>query len=473
MKGDFSRNTFDTSNRYTRVLMQQGRVQVDADWNEQAAIFLHFLRTLAADLIGPFGGPGDSFKIHPCVNENGQIREENGDLTVCGPQSESDFYVFTGHYYVDGILCENDRPVRYSEQVDYPSLEPLADGRYLVYLDVWERHITANEDDSIREVALGGPDTATRAKLVWQVKAEPLTDERLREFPGLDGDGACPILHDNWRSIVDQWWQADDRGWLRAIAKISKEMDLEEPCIIDPGATYRGPENQLYRVEIHLGSGENDGPTFKWSQENGSVTFPVVEIEGSMVSLAHLGRDGRFTLQEGDWVELVDDDVVLHGRATRLCQVQEVNRIDNTVTLNEAPAIDYHKEKHPMLRRWDQQKSADDTNLPNEHGLPITAGWLKLEEGIQIQFAPEDQEIQSRYRTGDYWLIPARTATGDIEWPQMPDSTPDAPNPQAVPPHGTDHHYAPLAVMSADNGTLAIQDCRHIIQSIVAAAAGN
>ena len=50
MKGDFSRNTFDPGNHYSAVLMQQGRVQVDADWNEQAAIGLHYLRRLAADL---------------------------------------------------------------------------------------------------------------------------------------------------------------------------------------------------------------------------------------------------------------------------------------------------------------------------------------------------------------------------------------------------------------------------------------
>ena len=38
MKGDFTRDTFDPRNNYTSVLMQQGRAQVDADWNEQAAI---------------------------------------------------------------------------------------------------------------------------------------------------------------------------------------------------------------------------------------------------------------------------------------------------------------------------------------------------------------------------------------------------------------------------------------------------
>ena len=38
MKGDYSRDTFDPAKHFTRVLMQQGRVQLDADWNEQAAL---------------------------------------------------------------------------------------------------------------------------------------------------------------------------------------------------------------------------------------------------------------------------------------------------------------------------------------------------------------------------------------------------------------------------------------------------
>jgi hypothetical protein len=57
MHGDFSRWTFRPSARYTRVLMQQGRLQVDSDWNEQAAIQDARLAALAADVIGPAGGP--------------------------------------------------------------------------------------------------------------------------------------------------------------------------------------------------------------------------------------------------------------------------------------------------------------------------------------------------------------------------------------------------------------------------------
>jgi len=63
MKGDFTRYTFDRTRHFSRVLMQQGRVQLDADWNEQAAILLHYLRALAADMIGPFGGPGPGGRL--------------------------------------------------------------------------------------------------------------------------------------------------------------------------------------------------------------------------------------------------------------------------------------------------------------------------------------------------------------------------------------------------------------------------
>ena len=52
MKGDFSRSSFDPHKHYTSVRMQQGRVQLDADWNEQADIVLHHLRSQLKDLIG-------------------------------------------------------------------------------------------------------------------------------------------------------------------------------------------------------------------------------------------------------------------------------------------------------------------------------------------------------------------------------------------------------------------------------------
>jgi hypothetical protein len=133
MKGDFSRDTFDATKRYSRVLQQQGRVQLDADWNEQASISTHYLRSLALDLIGPHGGPGDGFKI--------------SRLPAAAGQPLTDLGIGAGHYYVAGLLCENlaeasgrDAGATYWTQGAYPVGEEggsLPKPPFLVYLEVW------------------------------------------------------------------------------------------------------------------------------------------------------------------------------------------------------------------------------------------------------------------------------------------------------------------------------------------------
>ncbi|NQZ10618.1 MAG: hypothetical protein HRT35_25990 [Algicola sp.] len=57
MSGDFSRVTFDPQKAYTQVLMQQGRVILDADWNEMQAIQNRKNETLVEDLIGSVAFP--------------------------------------------------------------------------------------------------------------------------------------------------------------------------------------------------------------------------------------------------------------------------------------------------------------------------------------------------------------------------------------------------------------------------------
>src|SRR5712672_1023607 len=94
MKADLTRNTFDPLKHYARVLMQQGRVQLDSDWNEQSAILLHHLRALAADLIGQTGGSGNGLAI---------TNPTSFSVSLSG-----DFVIGLGHFYVDGVLCEAD-----------------------------------------------------------------------------------------------------------------------------------------------------------------------------------------------------------------------------------------------------------------------------------------------------------------------------------------------------------------------------
>ena len=105
MRGDFSRDTFDRIRHFSRVLQQQGRVQVDADWNEQTELLLHYVRVLAADLIGPFAGPAGE-------GHGFEIKQKDGAAPPF-------LTIGKGRYYVDGILCENDRLVSYEEQESF------------------------------------------------------------------------------------------------------------------------------------------------------------------------------------------------------------------------------------------------------------------------------------------------------------------------------------------------------------------
>ena len=158
MKGDFSRLTFDPKKHFSSVRMQQGRVQLDADWNEQLDVTMHRLEAEITDFVGPSGVPADA---QDQSNSFAIAVTEAGDMLTIGP----------GRCYLAGKLFENETQLGFTEQPDYPgATSPDSAGRYLVYLDAWPRHITSLEDPGIRESALGGPDTATRIKNIWQVR---------------------------------------------------------------------------------------------------------------------------------------------------------------------------------------------------------------------------------------------------------------------------------------------------------------
>ena len=427
MKGDFSKMTFNPDKNFLRVLMQQGRVQLDSDWNEQAAILLHYMQTLAADLIGPYAGPVDNLGF--TISNAG-----NGNFTIG-----------KGRYYVDGVLCENHADVTYFEQMNYPlnaEKDALTPSNYLVYLDVWERHISYVEDDDIREKALNGVDTATRSKVIWQVKVKDIENQVWSD--------AVQTLKKDALLLSEVCL----RAW------VSPDNANADPCCQHPEAKYRGAENQLYRVEIHNADAEKF--TFKWSRENGSMVFLVTNISVAKttitVELEHLGRDGKFGLAVNDWVELVDDNSVLMNIAYPLLQVHAIDHTTRTVELTESiPRVDplvYDESKHPLLRRWDQ-KNADANGVAVVFNEQPPTG-IEIEAGIKVEFKLSGKALQ----TGDYWLIPARTNTADVEWSSQKDAN-DKVIPAFMSPHGVDHRYAPLAIIKVGNdGNIGVSDYR-------------
>ena len=65
MHGDHSRLTFRREKHYSSVRMQQGRIWTDADFNEQVEIGRHRDQSMASDLLGGNGTPGQGFWIVP------------------------------------------------------------------------------------------------------------------------------------------------------------------------------------------------------------------------------------------------------------------------------------------------------------------------------------------------------------------------------------------------------------------------
>lgn len=511
-KSDFARDTFNPIRHFTRVLMQQGRVQLDADWNEQTDLFLYALRTVITDMVGRRWGSFD-FDIDPTLNEGaggikqnsiqpnsfkiGQVKDSHGRVSI-------DFSIGDGHYYVDGILCENPSPINYTQQQPAPT-QQLEDGQqYWVYLDAWEQQITSLEDSDIREIALGenGPDTATRAEVVWQVKVSndphiPVPDDIFDRFGPNGKDAGHPFLlikliEDTTQALEDLL-QPQLRGEIKARSTIPTDED-GNPCITPPDSRFRGEENQLYRVEVHTGGTADEGASFKWSRENGSVVFPITDKPTAdnqkgttTIAVGNLGRDDRFTLEPGDWVELVDDDYVLQVATSQspinpLLQVDSVDRMNLQVTLKGTLAgapfgnVGLDQSKHPRLIRWDQKsgtgKSGSPPQLDGSGTIsivedPSEAGWITLEDGVQIQFQPggavASPAANMTYRTGDYWLIPARTIIGDVLWPQEINPSTGQDRPQALPPHGVRHHYALLAVVSFAGNKLPPIDLRYMV----------
>ncbi len=304
-----------------------------------------------------------------------------------------------------------------------------------MYLDVWQRHLAHLEDPEIREVALGGPDTASRAKTVWQLRTLPLD-------PSSPSDWTCLSDIPGWNDLI-----APPAARLRARAE--PEQEAATLCELGAAGGFRRVENQLYRVEVQQGGG---APTFKWSRENGSVAMAitdVVEAGGqTTITLANRGPDQNLDLVLNGWVEVVDDDAVLENGVGLLRQfVEEGNDPLEIVVDGTVGATGSRPSRHPLLRRWDHRPAGSAPALPLVEGE-----WIALEDGVEIFF-----EAGGTYRPGDYWQIPARTITGDVEWPRD-----DHGAPIARPPAGVQHAYCRIAIVDvgADGGIQIVSDCR-------------
>ncbi len=462
MSFDLSRVRFDARQDFFGVVMQQGRVQLDSDWNAWCA---QLARRIQAGTVDTFNG-----SVVPRMTPDGfRIEADGGELTV-GP----------GRMYVDGLLAENHggtpdawdptlaeltgtSPLPYDAQPYYPNAPELTDGGpHLVYVDVWQRDVTALQAPELIEQAVG-VDTTGRLQTVWQVKVLANV-----------GEINCATA------------DADIPGWLAATAPSAGRLSTataeppgeSSPCLVPPAAGYRGLENQLYRVEVHT-PGPLGTATFKWSRDNATVASRVTHINPARdrITVESIGKDDVLRFNDGDWVEIIDDWLELHNLPGELRRISVAGGVDEsarTLSFDSAlPAglfpVDGQQAtdatRNTRVRRWDQAgiirredgTEVEDLNTAGSNGaitIPATGTRLFLEHGILVEFdlAVNDDGDTGEFKCGDYWVFAARSTDASVE------------ELVAAPPLGIHHHYARLAVVNFPDTE---SDCRTLWPPLV------
>jgi Family of unknown function (DUF6519)/Periplasmic copper-binding protein (NosD) len=445
MTTDISRKTYNPKNNYSGVIWEQGRVRLDAEDNEAGEIQDRRWRAETLDVVGPCGVPSetpDGFKIDIANNE----------LTI-GP----------GRIYVDGLLVENhgagpgvfnpalaedqgnggvlfsDQPYRVEPAITLPG-----SGRYLVYLDVWQRDVTFLQDPALVEKAVG-VDTTGRTQTVWQVR---ILDDKL------GNDVFC-------QTPIAEWTDKIQPSDIRLSSGQSTAVTTDNPCLIPPSGGYRGLENRTYRVEIHEDE-ENAGIFFKWSRNNGIVATSVTDIPDlKRLKVASLGKDSHLNFNDGEWVEILDNRHEFEGKSGIIRKINTVVPDEQEITLVEdLPATEFpaqgFDERHTRVRRWDKAPTqvASDGLIP----LPAPDETVELEEGVQVTFHyPPNAVIHA----GDFWVFHTRT-----EGPSVEELV-------KAPPRGIHHHYCRLALVEWNgNQVTGIEDCRDVFQPLTDLSSG-
>jgi predicted flap endonuclease-1-like 5' DNA nuclease len=261
MKTQISNSTYDILKRYSGVYQQMGRPVTDADWNEMPDIVKHRLADALSDVIG-----------------NGTPRDRGVVRIIDHPDGSQTYDLRWGYVYADGIIAQV-RPdpaatlsdplglaLEYEHQADFPQApaQPAAD--HTVYVDVWERTVTALEDSKLRDPGLHGADTCTRTQTMAQVKWCPttLSPENPDQNPTI-GDALLTL----------------------AIREGSTEPDPCDPCD-DEVALQDKVGNYLFRVEVHDveydAGGDPARIVLKWSSENGAEQYAVDNLPTGFAS---------------------------------------------------------------------------------------------------------------------------------------------------------------------------------------------
>ncbi|OIO71898.1 MAG: hypothetical protein AUJ57_06550 [Zetaproteobacteria bacterium CG1_02_53_45] len=416
MKAEISRNSHDPEKRYSGVYQQQGRMLTDADWNELVDILKARLNDALKDVIG-----------------SATPRQRKVDILAA--DEPAGWTIGAGRIYVDGVSAEvsgSSTTVAYTGQRDFPGAPKIGESDYLLYADVWERTVTALEDQQLVDPGLHGADTCARTQTMCQIKWCP---------DGLDPQaGEQNPAHGNAELTLR----------LRAGATSSDACD---PCA-DVVAIDEQIGNYLFRVEVHDVQYIDGQPakgmqsvTLKWSGENGAEQYDVDSVPAAY--------------KDHKWVYEFFDETSEKHLGVHLAGAADFARRGELTEAYPATAPD----AFGFVRRWDGYCTVDLKNgkliSGRDRGVTLStavdaakAGFVDIGASLKINLSAMELMLKLSNRrlvAGDYWLAPVREHASDANQ-LLPD---------AALPNGIHHHYLTLAKIGGEEIELVSgDDCR-------------
>lgn len=442
MGSDKARITFDEKQQYRSVIMQQGRVTLEADWNEAQEIASEDLSKDALDFVGPAGTPDDGYRV--------------SSLT----QPKFDLGISAGTMYVGGERVELDKDLSYSDQTDWldrfidPDWIDLAKiaqqppAHEFVYLFLREQEVSAVEDSALRDVALGGPDTAARRRLIQHIVRA--------QVKGSDCAAGLKETRDHWKQQGLHFDPANMRLVSDATLELgfSKEQPQPNPCEPSSQGGYLGADNQLIRVQVSNAS----APKLLWGYDNASFLYRVDVRNTKTLALQSAPVDAFHEPRTGQAVEVLlaaarlSNGEYVAAHSGFVTTVASYSRDGQELTLAKPlPAVYGDGDpKHPkpdrvFLRVWQEE-------------LPFTAGATVAltQTGLTVKL----KSSTGSFHLGDFWQIAARPATPTKVYPERYLHGPQ-------PPDGPRMWACPLAVVNRSGNTVKIGDCRNPFDNLV------
>lgn len=446
MGSDRARVSYDANQQYRGVVAQQGRVTLESDWNEAEQIASEEQREQLLDVIGSRGTPDDGYRVI-----------ETGE----GTSPAFDFTVQKGTMYVGGVRTTLPSNVTYSDQTewldrtsdpDWVDPSTIENQRELIYLLLREQEVSAVEDSTLRDPALGGPDTTQRTRLTQRIV-------RLQTK-----NSSCEEAIDEAQS---QWLQKGlsfNPQTMRLESSASLQVSFVEsaappdPCDPEARGGYLGAENQLIRVQISSVASESGQNKLVWGFDNASALYRVSATNDTTLKLQSQPVDANHQPKAGQVVvEVLRSAAQLHNgefiaSATGLVTTLATSYNPDTqeITLPASLPTEYldpSQTPRLFLRVW-QEEIAFSPNTAvrlGETGLQVT---LQTSEGHP-------------FHKGDYWHFSARPLTPTEVYPQRYLDTFQS-------PEGSKLWICPLSVVEWNDGILEVlEDCREPFDSLV------